>query len=47
MMVKNQSKAIVDPVDDGATTRYTALATYRDSSERIMKDGPAIDVAES
>ena len=47
MMINNHRKAIVDPVDDGATTRYTALATYRDSSERIMKDGPIIDIAES
>ena len=47
MRENSHSKAIIDPEDDGATTRYTALATYRDSSERIIKDGLIIDVAKS
>ena len=32
-------------IDDGATTRYTAMATYRDGKEKIEMDGPKIDVA--
>ena len=32
-------------MDDGATTRYTAMATYRDGKEKIEMDGPKIDVA--
>ena len=34
-------------IDDGATTRYTEMATYRDGKEKIEMDGPKIDVAMS
>ena len=32
-------------LDDGTTTRYTAMATYRDGKEKIEIDGSKIDVA--